>query len=125
MGPLVPYIISEEFGLVIALAIGVAFGFVLEQGGFSSTKKLVGLFYGYDFTVLRVFFTAGITAMAGVLLLGHYGILDTNVVNGQLLGVPVVVPYSIEINQGTGWAHIRIPPPAQRPPAGMAGQGRS
>ena len=80
MGPLVPYIISEEFGLVIALAIGVAFGFVLEQGGFSSTKKLVGLFYGYDFTVLRVFFTAGITAMAGVLLLGHYGILDTSVI---------------------------------------------
>ncbi len=80
MGPLVPYIISEEFGLVIALAIGVAFGFVLEQAGFSTTKKLVGLFYGYDFTVLRVFFTAGITAMAGVLLLGHFGLLDTKVI---------------------------------------------
>ncbi len=80
MGPLVPYIISEEFGLVIALAIGVAFGFVLEQAGFSTTKKLVGLFYGYDFTVLRVFFTAGITAMAGVLLLGHFGLLDTSVI---------------------------------------------
>ncbi len=80
MGPLVPYIISEEFGLVIALAIGVAFGFVLEQAGFSSTRKLVGLFYGYDFTVLRVFFTAGITAMAGVLLLGHYGLLDTKII---------------------------------------------
>ncbi|MBN1133058.1 MAG: YeeE/YedE family protein [Bacteroidales bacterium] len=80
MGPLAPYLISEEFGLVIALAIGVGFGFVLEQAGFSSTKKLVGLFYGYDFTVLRVFFTAGITAMAGVLLLGHYGLLDTQVI---------------------------------------------
>jgi len=80
MGPLVPYIISEEFGLVIALAIGVAFGFVLEQAGFSTTKKLVGLFYGYDFTVLRVFFTAGVTAMAGVLLLGHFGLLDTSVI---------------------------------------------
>lgn len=80
MGPLVPYIISEEFGLIIALAIGVAFGFVLEQAGFSTTKKLVGLFYGYDFTVLRVFFTAGITAMAGVLLLGHYGLLDTSII---------------------------------------------
>jgi hypothetical protein len=67
MGPLVPFIISEEFSLVLALLIGIAFGFILEQAGFSSTKKLVGLFYGYDFTVLRVFFTAGITAMAGVL----------------------------------------------------------
>jgi len=80
MGPLVPYLISEEFGIVIALAVGVAFGFVLEQAGFSSTKKLVGLFYGYDFTVLRVFFTAGVTAMAGVFLLGHYGLLDTKVI---------------------------------------------
>ncbi|MFW5656835.1 MAG: YeeE/YedE thiosulfate transporter family protein [Mariniphaga sp.] len=80
MGPLVPYIISSEFGLVIALLIGIAFGFVLEQAGFSSTKKLVGLFYGNDFTVLRVFFTAGITAMVGVLLLGHYGLLDLSII---------------------------------------------
>jgi len=80
MGPLVPFVISEEFSLIIALLIGIAFGFVLEQAGFSSTKKLVGLFYGYDFTVLRVFFTAGITAMAGVLLMGHYGLLDLDVI---------------------------------------------
>lgn len=76
MGPLVPYIIPDEFSLVIAFFIGIAFGFILEQAGFSSTQKLVGLFYGYDFTVLRVFFTAGITAMIGVLIFIHYGILD-------------------------------------------------
>jgi hypothetical protein len=80
MGPLVPFIVSEEFSLVIAFFLGIAFGFILEQAGFSSTKKLVGLFYGYDFTVLRVFFTAGITAMAGVLLMGHYGLLDLDVI---------------------------------------------
>ncbi|MDD4227286.1 MAG: YeeE/YedE thiosulfate transporter family protein [Mariniphaga sp.] len=80
MGPLVPFIVSEEFSLVLAFFLGIGFGFILEQAGFSSTKKLVGLFYGYDFTVLRVFFTAGVTAMAGVLLLGHYGLLDTSVI---------------------------------------------
>lgn len=80
MGPLVPFIVSEEFSLIIAFFLGIGFGFILEQAGFSSTKKLVGLFYGYDFTVLRVFFTAGVTAMAGVLLLGHYGMLDLNVI---------------------------------------------
>jgi len=79
MGPLVPYIISHEFNYVIAVLVGIAFGFILEQAGFSSTKKLVGLFYGYDFTVLRVFFTAGVTAMAGVLILGHYGLLDLDI----------------------------------------------
>lgn len=80
MAPLVPYLISEEFNLIVALLVGIGFGFVLEQAGFSSTKKLVGLFYGYDFTVLRVFFTAGVTAMVGVLLLGHYGLLDLSLI---------------------------------------------
>jgi len=80
MGPLVPFIISNEFNLIIALIAGIGFGFVLEQAGFSSTKKLVGLFYGYDFTVLKVFFTAGVTAMIGVLLLGHWGLLDLSII---------------------------------------------
>lgn len=76
MGPLVPDIISNEFNFLIALIMGVGFGFALEQAGFSSTRKLVGLFYGYDFTVLKVFFTAGVTAMIGILLLGHLGLLN-------------------------------------------------
>lgn len=80
MGPLVPYIISNEFNLIIALIAGIGFGFVLEQAGFSSTKKLVGLFYGYDFTVLKVFFTAGVTAMIGVLFLNHFGLLDLSLI---------------------------------------------
>ncbi|MGK7395906.1 MAG: YeeE/YedE thiosulfate transporter family protein [Candidatus Cyclobacteriaceae bacterium M3_2C_046] len=80
MGPLVPEIISNEFNFIIAFIIGIFFGFALEQAGFSSTKKLVGLFYGYDFTVLKVFFTAGVTAMTGVLLLTHLGYLDMRMV---------------------------------------------
>ena len=69
MGPFVPDIISDELNLVVALLLGIAFGAVLEQAGFSSSRKLAGVFYGYDFTVLRVFFTAGVTAMLGVILL--------------------------------------------------------
>lgn len=78
MFPLVPNLISEELNLIVALLIGIAFGFILEQAGFSSSKKLAGVFYGYDFTVLRVFFTAGVTAMSGVILLGYLGWLDTD-----------------------------------------------
>ncbi len=80
MGPLVPEIISNEFNLMIAFIIGIGFGYVLEQGGFSSTRKLAGLFYGYDFTVLRVFFTAGVTAMVGVLLLEHFNLLNIKMI---------------------------------------------
>ena len=103
MGPLVPFIISNEFNLIIALIAGIGFGFTLEQAGFSSTKKLVGLFYGYDFTVLKVFFTAGVTAMIGVLLFGQIGILDLSqiyvnptflwsaIVGGAIMGLGFII----------------------------------
>lgn len=80
MGPLVPDIISNNLNFIVALVIGVLFGAILEQAGFSTSKKLVGLFYGYDFTVLRVFFTAGIVAMIGVMGLEHYGLIDISLV---------------------------------------------
>ncbi len=80
MGPLVPGLIGNELNLIVALFIGILFGFILEQAGFSTTKKLVGLFYGYDFTVLRVFFTAGVVAMTGVIIFDHLGILDLSLI---------------------------------------------
>lgn len=76
MGPFVPELISDQLNLIVALLIGIGFGFVLEQAGFSSSRKLAGVFYGYDFTVLRVFFTAALTAMSGILLLAYFGYLD-------------------------------------------------
>ncbi len=80
MGPLVPDIIGNELNFIVAIFIGIAFGFILEQAGFSTSRKLVGLFYGYDFTVLRVFFTGGVTAMIGVIILGHFGLLDLSLI---------------------------------------------
>jgi rhodanese-related sulfurtransferase len=80
MGPLVPEVIGNELNFVVALFIGIAFGFILEQAGFSTSKKLVGMFYGYDFTVLRVFFTGGVTAMIGVIAFAHFGLLDVSLI---------------------------------------------
>ncbi|MEN6510726.1 MAG: YeeE/YedE thiosulfate transporter family protein [Chloroherpetonaceae bacterium] len=77
MGPLIP---ANGLNLVIGLFLGIAFGFVLEQAGFSTSKKLVGMFYGYDFTVLRVFFTGGLVAMIGVVAFAHFGLLDMSLV---------------------------------------------
>ena len=80
MGPLVPDVIGNELNFVVALFVGIAFGYILEQAGFSTSKKLVGLFYGYDFTVLRVFFTAGITAMIGLVIFAFLGLIDLNLI---------------------------------------------
>lgn len=76
-GPLLPMgVIGQGWDMVFALLIGMAFGFVLESSGFSSSRKLAGVFYGYDFTVLRVFFTAAITAMLGLLYFEYMGWID-------------------------------------------------
>ncbi|MCF7810834.1 YeeE/YedE family protein [bacterium] len=80
MTPLVPELIGNELNLIIALVLGIGFGFVLEQAGFSSTRKLAGLFYGYDFVVLRVFFTAAVTAMTGLIIFSYFGILNLDLV---------------------------------------------
>ncbi len=49
-----------------ALMIGVAFGYVLERAGFGSSRRLAGIFYLRDMTVLKVMFTAVVTAMLGL-----------------------------------------------------------
>ena len=77
MGPLLGNeIISQNTNLLIALFIGIGFGFALEQAGFSSSRKLAGMFYGYDTTVLKVFFTAAIVALVGAQFLNYFGLLD-------------------------------------------------
>ncbi|MBK8655860.1 MAG: YeeE/YedE family protein [Haliscomenobacter sp.] len=81
MGPLIPQgIIGEGWSYVIAFITGAFFGMILESSGFSSSRKIVGLFYGYDFTVLRVFFTATVTAMIGLLYFNYMGWIDLSMV---------------------------------------------
>ncbi|MCK4920576.1 MAG: YeeE/YedE family protein [Bacteroidales bacterium] len=81
MGPLVANeIITTDTNLVFAFLIGIGFGFVLEGAGFSSSRKLAGVFYGYDTVVLKVFFTAAITAMIGLLFLSLFGWIDLSLI---------------------------------------------
>ncbi len=77
MGPLYPQeIINSEFNILIGLFIGVVFGFLLEASGFTNTRKLAGVFYGYDATVIKVFFTAAMTAAIGLLIMHYLGWID-------------------------------------------------
>lgn len=62
--------------LIVALLIGIAFGFTLERAGLGSAPKLAGQFYLTDFTVMKVMFTAIVVAMAGAFWLGRLGVID-------------------------------------------------
>lgn len=63
-------------GLAVAIAIGAVFGWFLERGGLGNARKLAGQFYLTDMTVLKVMFSAIVTAMLGLFWLSWAGVLD-------------------------------------------------
>ena len=67
---------GENTSLLVAFAIGLGFGFFLERAGFGSGNKLARQFYFRDMAVLKVMFTAIVTAMLGVYWLSRVGFLD-------------------------------------------------
>jgi len=75
-----PFPIEQLFGKFIAyviyFVIGMGFGAVLEMAGFANSPKLAAQFYFKDMTVLKVMFTAIITAMVLIFLASGLGLLD-------------------------------------------------
>ncbi len=59
-----------------ALLIGVFFGLALERAGFGSSRRLAGIFYFRDMAVLKVMFTALLTAMLGFSVFIGLGLID-------------------------------------------------
>ncbi|MBZ0265188.1 YeeE/YedE family protein [bacterium] len=70
---------SAGTGMLVALLIGVGFGFFLERAGFGSARKLTAQFYLKDFAVLKVMFTAIVVASVGFWWLVALGMLDLSV----------------------------------------------
>ena len=58
---------------VSGLVCGIGFGFALERAGFGRADNLASVFYGRDFRVLRVMFSAIVTAMIGLYFLDLVG----------------------------------------------------
>ena len=101
---ILPFLSSDAgaAGVAAALAVGLAFGWCLERAGLGSARKLAAQFYGTDFTVLKVLFSAIVTAMLGVFWLAELGLLDParvyvpetwllpQAVGGALFGVGMV-----------------------------------
>lgn len=80
MEPIAPFAKVAEWGsvpmIVAAVILGLAFGFVLERAGFADAKTLAGQWYGYNFAVFRVMFTAIVVAMLGLFGLSAVGFID-------------------------------------------------
>ncbi len=71
---------NSEVSLIIAFVIGIAFGFALEKGGFGRATILASQFYFTNMRVLKVMFTAIVTAMLGLFFLSVIGFVDLSLV---------------------------------------------
>lgn len=78
--------LTTSAAFLSAFIIGIAFGWCLEQAGFGSSRRLAGIFYFKDMAVLKVMFSAVITAMLG---LGF--ILKTGIVSPDSIYVPETI----------------------------------
>ena len=89
--------------VLVTLAVGFCFGFVLERAGFGNARNLAAQFYLYDMRVLKVMFTAIVTAMLLIFAAAAFGVLDFGalevpatylgpaIVGGLLLGVGFIL----------------------------------
>lgn len=68
--------IGPELYMITAIILGFCFGFVLERAGFGDARNLVNIFYFRDMRVLRVMFSAIVTAMVGLVVLSWLGLFD-------------------------------------------------
>jgi thiosulfate/3-mercaptopyruvate sulfurtransferase len=95
--------LGSNAALILSLLLGFGFGVALEQAGFGSSRRLAGIFYFRDMTVLRVMFTAMVTAMLGLHLALALGVVSAEqiyflptiygaqIVGGLLFGVGFVI----------------------------------
>jgi len=77
---------QRELGLVVAVLLGFSFGFVLERAGFGRATKLAAQFYLTDMTVLKVMFSAIVTAMGGLLVAAGLGLTDLTAISHSIAG---------------------------------------
>lgn len=83
---------NDEVSLIIAVVIGIGFGFFLERAGFGSARKLAAQFYFKDMAVFKVMFTAIITAMLGLFYFSWLGWIDlSQVYIGNTYLVPMML----------------------------------
>jgi len=62
--------------MAVYFVLGLGFGVALEMSGFGKSTKLAAQFYFKELTVLKVMFTAIITAMVLIFLSASLGLLD-------------------------------------------------
>jgi hypothetical protein len=79
--------------IIIAILVGMSFGYILQVVGMGNSRKISAMFYGEDWAVMRIMFSAVVTAMVLTYTAYYLGFLDISLVqlsglnlSGQIIG---------------------------------------
>jgi rhodanese-related sulfurtransferase len=86
---------ARQQGLIVAVFIGIAFGFVLERAGFGRADKLAAQFYLRDMRVFKVMFTAIVTAMLGLTIASGFGLTSLREISESIASFTWIWPMLI------------------------------
>lgn len=78
---------NRQVQLAIGLAIGIAFGFLLQKGGVSRYDIIMGQLLLVDFTVLKLMFTAIVVGTIGIHAMRAAGLVRLHTWRGPMNGI--------------------------------------
>jgi uncharacterized membrane protein YedE/YeeE len=85
--------IGESGMIIIALLAGLAFGYILVSVGMGNSRKIAAMFYGEDWSVMKIMFSAVVTTMVLTYTAYYFGLVDVNLIQmanvnlaGQIIG---------------------------------------
>ncbi|HEV2720752.1 MAG TPA: YeeE/YedE thiosulfate transporter family protein [Thermoanaerobaculia bacterium] len=83
---------ARQEGLIVAVLIGIAFGFVLERAGFGRADNLAAQFYLRDMRVFKVMFSAIVTAMLGLVTAAGLGLTNLREISESIASFTFIGP---------------------------------
>jgi len=106
---------NKKMQLVLGLAMGIVFGFLLQKGGVTKYDIIIGQLLLKDFTVVKIMLSAVLVGMIGVHTLGSIGLtklhpkpgsIGTSVLGGLIFGIGFGIlgycPGTVAAAVGTG-----------------------
>lgn len=75
---------NQHTQLILALLLGIGFGFLLQKGNVTSYDVIIGQLLLTDFTVLKLMLSAVIVGMIGLHLMKHLGRIEFHTFKGSI-----------------------------------------
>ena len=83
--------ISESGMIGIGIIAGIAFGYILVSVGMGNSRKISAVFYGEDWSVMKIMFSAVVTTMLLSYSASYAGILDLSLVQMANVNLTAVI----------------------------------